>query len=137
MNHAIIAEFRANAGKVGGQFDGMSLLLLTTIGARTGEPRTWPLAYHREGDRLILIAANGGRPRRPGWYHNLIAHPDATVEVGTGQGIETRTVHADVLQGADRERAWETATSTWAPFVPKFQQSVPWEIPVIALTPTS
>lgn len=129
LNHEIIAEFRANAGVVGGQFEGKSLLLLTTVGARTGQERTWPLAYHRDGDRLVIFAANGGRPNRPGWYHNLLANPDATVELGT----ESWPVHADVLEGAERARLWEAVTTTWAPFLNTFQERVSWEIPVLAL----
>ncbi len=84
-NQAIIAEFRANGGKVGGQFAGAPLLLLHTMGARSGQPRVNPLAYTRDGDRLIVIASKAGAPTNPDWYYNVVANPLVTVEVGTEQ----------------------------------------------------
>ncbi len=79
----VIAEFRANGGQVGGRFAGISLLLITTTGARSGKSYTHPLSYSRDGQRFVIIAANGGAAAHPGWYHNLIAHPEVTVEAGT------------------------------------------------------
>jgi deazaflavin-dependent oxidoreductase (nitroreductase family) len=81
-NNKVIAEFRANGGQVGGQYDGRSLLLLHTTGARTGAERVTPLSYFRDGDRLVVLAARAGAPNHPDWYHNLLAHPQVTVEVG-------------------------------------------------------
>src|SRR3972149_3277985 len=81
-NKAIIEEFRANAGKVGGPFAGKTLLLLHTIGAKTGREHVNPAAYVTDGDRFVIIASKGGSPTNPAWYHNLLAHPHATVEVG-------------------------------------------------------
>jgi deazaflavin-dependent oxidoreductase (nitroreductase family) len=78
----IIEEFRANGGNVGGQFAGAPLLLLTTTGAKSGEPRTHPLAYLRDAGHLYVFAGNRGAPTNPAWYHNLVAHPDVTVELG-------------------------------------------------------
>ncbi|WP_328406796.1 nitroreductase family deazaflavin-dependent oxidoreductase [Nocardia sp. NBC_00403] len=132
LNREIIAEFRANGGVVGGQFANMSLLLLTTTGARTGEQRTWPLGYLRDGDRVVIFAANGGRPNKPGWYHNLVANPGATVEVGT----ESWPVVASIVEGAERKRLWDSELEV-APFLADFQNAVPWEIPVLALTPAN
>ena len=80
-NSRIIEEFRANSGKVGGEFEGTPLLLLTTTGAQSGKPHTVPLLYLPYGDRLIVFASNGGAETHPDWYHNIVAHPMATVEV--------------------------------------------------------
>lgn len=84
-NNSIIEEFRANGGKVGGPFEGATLLLLTTTGAKSGKQRVSPLAYTTDGDRFLIIASKAGAPTNPDWYHNLLAHPTATVEVGTEQ----------------------------------------------------
>src|SRR5438105_15275085 len=84
-NRKLIKEFRENRSKAGGQFAGRPLLLLTTTGAKSGQRRTTPMMYIAEpgGDRLLVIASNTGAPAHPAWYHNLVAHPDVTVEVGT------------------------------------------------------
>ena len=94
-NIAIIKEFRANAGKVGGPFAGRSLLLLHTIGAKTGQQRINPVACTTDGDRLVIIASKGGAPTNPDWYHNLLAHPLVTVEVGTEQFQVLATISAE------------------------------------------
>ncbi|MEO7002647.1 MAG: nitroreductase family deazaflavin-dependent oxidoreductase [Ktedonobacterales bacterium] len=99
-NRALIEEFRANDGKLGGQRANSSLLLLTTTGARSGQPRTIPLGYVKDGDRLIVLAANAGAPAHPDWYHNLRANPLVTVELGA----ERFQAHASDAQGAERER---------------------------------
>lgn len=106
VHQAIVTEFRANGGRVGGQFADVPLLLLSTVGAKSGLPRTWPLTYLQHGGAYVVAAANGGRPVAPGWYHNLLANPGATIEVGT----ETIAVTARVA--AEDER-----TALWAPFV--------------------
>lgn len=128
LNREIVAEFRANAGVVGGQFANVPLLLLTTTGARTGAVFTWPLAYQRDGDRVAVFAANGGRENRPGWYHNLVAHPEAIVEFGN----ESWPVIASVAEGAERQQLWERQLVV-APFLADFQAKVSWEIPVVIL----
>ncbi|MFI1919093.1 nitroreductase family deazaflavin-dependent oxidoreductase [Nocardia sp. NPDC020380] len=131
MQHEVIEEFRAGGGKVGGQFADIDLLLLTTTGARSGESRTWPLGFQRDGDRLVVFAANGGRANRPGWYFNLVADPAATVEVGT----ESWPVTAVLVTGAERAQLWERQLVA-TPFLADFQAKVEWEIPVFALTRT-
>src|SRR5499427_1593985 len=85
-NEMVIERFRANGGKVGGP---NALLLLTTTGARSGQPRTVPVAYSQDGDHLVIVASKGGGPTNPDWYHNLLAHPVVTVELGdqTSQAI--------------------------------------------------
>ena len=94
----IIEEFRANGGNVGGQFAGVPLLLLTTTGAKSGEPRTRPLVYLSEGGRIYVFAGNRGAPTNPGWYHNLVAHPDVTVELGT-EKFEAKAIIVDSAEG--------------------------------------
>ncbi|HEV3309278.1 MAG TPA: nitroreductase family deazaflavin-dependent oxidoreductase, partial [Chloroflexota bacterium] len=82
-NKHIIDEFRANGGKVGGQFEGAPLLLLTSTGAKTGQSRTNPMMYLSEDGRYYVFASKGGAPTNPDWYLNLIANPRASIEVGT------------------------------------------------------
>jgi len=94
-NKAIIDEFRANAGKVGGPFAGRTLLLLHTIGAKSGQERVNPVAYIADGDRLVIIASKGGAPTNPDWYHNIVANPLVTVEVGTEKFQVRATVSAE------------------------------------------
>jgi deazaflavin-dependent oxidoreductase (nitroreductase family) len=105
-NKGIIDEFHAKGGKGIGHF-GDNLLLLTTKGARTGERRTNPAAYHRDGDRWVIVASKGGAPTHPGWYHNLVKDPNVTIEVGT----ETIPVRARVAKGAERDRLYEEHAS--------------------------
>ena len=129
-NEQIIEEFRANKGVVGGPFAGATLLLLTTRGARSGEWRTMPLAALPAGDgRWAVFAANGGRPNRPGWYHNLVADPAVTVEIGTER---FPAVAADAA-GEERERLWE-AQLALLPALADFQATAPGPIPVVLLT---
>src|SRR5215469_4769034 len=101
-NQHIIDEFRANNGKVGGMFAGKHLLLLTSTGAKSGQPRTNPLAYLPDGERLIVFATKGGAPTNPDWYYNLLVHPEASVEIGT----ETFEVTAGVVHGAERDQLY-------------------------------
>lgn len=96
----IIEAYRANGGNVGGQFAGVPLLLLTTTGAKSGEPRTRPLVYLSDGGHIYIFAGNRGAPTNPSWYHNLVAHPDVTVELGT-EKFEARAI---VLDSAEGER---------------------------------
>jgi len=93
-NTAIIAEFRANAGKVGGQFEGAPLLLLHTTGAKSGQGRVNPLAYTTDSERWIVIASKGGAPTNPDWYYNILANPDVTLEVGT-EAVQARAYAAE------------------------------------------
>ncbi|MEV4873180.1 nitroreductase/quinone reductase family protein [Streptomyces syringium] len=103
FNLRVIEEFRANAGRVGGQFAGTKLLLLTTRGARSGLPRTTPLVHLPDGERLIVFASNGGAPAAPGWFHNLTAAPEAVVEVGG----ERYPVRARLVEDSAREAVWK------------------------------
>ncbi|MFE0047867.1 nitroreductase/quinone reductase family protein [Streptomyces albireticuli] len=103
FNLRVIEEFRANAGRVGGRFAGVKLLLLTTLGARSGLPRTTPLVHLEDGaDRLVVFASNGGSPTAPAWFHNLTASPEAIVEVGA----ERRAVRARLVDEAEHDALW-------------------------------
>ncbi|SED68227.1 deazaflavin-dependent oxidoreductase, nitroreductase family [Amycolatopsis tolypomycina] len=103
FNAQVVAEFRANGGKVGNYFEGKNVLLLTTIGAKSGEERLSPLVYTKDGDRYVVAASMGGAPKNPAWYHNLVANPKVTVEVGTEKFEATATVIAD---RAERDRLY-------------------------------
>ena len=129
-NTAIIAEFRANEGKVGGPFEGADLLLLTTTGARSGEERTSPLGYLRDGDRLLLAASAAGAPKNPDWFHNVRVHPEVTVELGTG----TFRATASVPGSTERDALWDKVTAAM-PGYAEYQKQTDRVIPVVVLKP--
>ncbi len=106
-NRQTIEAFRANGGKVGGMWEGRPLLLLTTTGAKSGQRRTNPVMYMRDGDRLLVFASKGGAPTNPDWYHNLLAHPEVTAEVGG----ETYDAIATPLTGEERDQLSEKYNS--------------------------
>ncbi len=112
FNQQIIDEFRSNQGKVGGMFAGMKLLLLTTQGAKSGKETTVPVSYTKEGDRFVIVASKGGAPTNPAWYHNLLAHPEATVEIGT----EKFKVRALGITGNERERLYDQHAKQYPSF---------------------
>ena len=128
-NRTIIEEFHANAGKVGGQFEGMPLLLLTTTGAKTGQTRINPVAYLADGDRYLVFASKAGAPTSPDWYHNLVAHPDVNVEVGT----DSFAAKATPLAGEERDRFYTQVAEKYPVFA-GYQQKTTRKIPVVALT---
>jgi deazaflavin-dependent oxidoreductase (nitroreductase family) len=127
-NSKIIAEFHANGGKVGGPFEGTPLLLLTTTGAKSGQRRTTPLVYMPDGERMIIFASKAGAPTNPDWYHNLVAHPQATVEVGT----ETLDVTAVVTTGEERDQLYDLQAQRNPGFA-AYREKTTRQIPVIAL----
>ena len=131
-NKAAIAEFRANGGKVGGQFAGSSLLLLHTTGAKSGQLRINPLVYGTDGDRLVVIASKGGAPTQPDWYHNIVANPLVTVEVGTKQFQARATIAAE----PERTRLFDQMAAMM-PGYAEYQRSTTRILPVIILTPVS
>jgi deazaflavin-dependent oxidoreductase (nitroreductase family) len=128
-NTQIIEEFHANEGKVGGPFDGTTLLLLTHRGAKTGRERTNPLAYIEEDGRYFVFGSKGGASTNPDWYHNLRANPDATIEIGT----KKFDVAAEVLTGEERDRVW-TRNVRERPAFGDYEKRTSRKIPVIALT---
>jgi deazaflavin-dependent oxidoreductase (nitroreductase family) len=132
FNKKIIDEFRAHQGKVGGQFNGMPLLLLTTKGAKSGVSRTNPLAYIRDGDRYVIIASYAGAPKNPPWYHNLVAHPSVRLEVG-GESFEAR---AEVVKEPERSALYQKVEAAM-PVFSEYKRKTQRSIPVIALRRTS
>jgi deazaflavin-dependent oxidoreductase (nitroreductase family) len=127
-NQSIIDEFRAKAGKGIGHF-GDKLLLLTTRGAKTGKIRTTPLVYHRNGDRYIVAASKGGAPSHPGWYHNLVKHREAEIEVGT-ERFKVRAT--PIAKGPERDRLYEAHGNNFAAFR-DYPQKTTRIIPVVLL----
>ena len=128
FNANIITEFRANAGKVGGPFEGTPMLLLHTTGRRSGTERVNPLVYWPEGDRMVIFASKGGAPTHPDWYRNLMAQPDTTVEVGT----DTVPVHARELEGDEYRDLWDSTTAIF-PGLAEYQAKTTRRIPLIML----
>ncbi len=129
-NQAIIEEFRANAGVVGGPFAGKTLLLLHTVGAKSGQERINPVAYVADGDRLVIIASKGGAPSHPDWYRNLLAHPLVTVEVGA----QSFLAQAEVVPEPERSRLYALMVEMMPGFA-DYQRNTTRVIPVILLTP--
>jgi deazaflavin-dependent oxidoreductase (nitroreductase family) len=128
-NQRITEEFRANGGKVGGDFKGAPMVLLTTTGAKSGNAHTTPLDYLQDGDRVVVFASMGGAPKHPAWYHNIVANPDVTVEVGT----EMYRARATVITGPERDELFARQAARFDAFN-QYQQRTTRVIPVVALT---
>jgi deazaflavin-dependent oxidoreductase (nitroreductase family) len=128
FNAALIEEFRANQGKVGGRFEGRPVLLLTTTGAKSGRKLTIPLVYLQDGERRLIFASKAGSPRNPDWYHNLVANPTVTVEVGA----ERYDATAVAVTGEERDRFYAKQVQAMPQFG-TYQESTTRVIPVIAL----
>jgi deazaflavin-dependent oxidoreductase (nitroreductase family) len=131
-NSTIIEEFRANSGKVGGRFEGAPLLLLHSVGARSGQERIKPMMYLADGGTYVVFASKAGAPTNPDWYHNLVAHPTASIEVGDRR-IE---VVAHVADGATRDRLWAQQKQLYPGFA-DYESKTSRQIPVVVLEPTS
>ena len=128
FNRGLIEEFRANGGKVSGRFAGSPVVIVTTTGARSGLPRTTPLVYSRDGDRIVIIASQGGEPTHPDWYHNLVANPGVTVELPG----ETFSARATVAEGEERTRLFDRQAALM-PFFAEYERTTPRQIPVVVL----
>jgi deazaflavin-dependent oxidoreductase (nitroreductase family) len=128
FNENLIEEFRANGGKVGGMFAGAPMALLTTIGARSGLPRTTPVVYTTDNGHYVIIASKGGAPTNPDWFHNLRANPEVTVEIGT----ETFPARASVPTGAERDRLYDQMAAQMPGFA-EYQKNTTRQIPVVVL----
>jgi deazaflavin-dependent oxidoreductase (nitroreductase family) len=129
MTEALIADFRANGGKVtSGPFTGRPVLLLTTTGAKSGEPRLAPVVYSRDGEHHVIVASKGGAPTHPAWYGNLLANPVVTVEVG-GETFQARAI---VAEGAERDRLF-AAHAAANPNFNDYQRRTTRVIPVVLL----
>jgi deazaflavin-dependent oxidoreductase (nitroreductase family) len=132
FNTEIINEFRANAGKVGGPFEGAPVLLLHHAGAKSGTERVNPLVYQPlDGGRYAIFASKGGADTNPDWFHNLVAHPRTTIEVGT----EIVPVVCRVTDGAERGTIW-SAQKAAAPGFAEYESKTTRQVPVIVLDPT-
>jgi deazaflavin-dependent oxidoreductase (nitroreductase family) len=131
FNKQIIDEFHANEGRVGGMFEGLPLLLLHHTGARSGKSRINPLAYQSDGGRYVVFASKAGAPTNPDWYHNLKAHPNVAIEVGT----DTIDVLASEATGQERERLYR-AQAERVPQFAEYERRTERAIPVIVLAPT-
>lgn len=127
-NKRIIDEFRANEGRVGGPFEGKTLLLLHTVGAKSQQERINPVACIRDGDRWAVIASKGGAPTNPDWYYNIVANPQVTVEVGT----ETFQAKAIVAEEPERSRLYEQMVAVMPGF-DDYRRGTTRIIPVIVL----
>ena len=123
--------YRLTRGRVGQRFrGGPPMLLLEHIGARSGTRRTTPLVYVRDGENIVLVASKGGFPRNPAWFHNLLAHPDTTVQIGARR----EAVRARVADPAERERLWPKVVATY-PGYEDYQRRTAREIPLVILEP--
>ncbi len=131
-NAQVIEEFRANGGKVGGSFEGAPILLLHTIGARSGLERVNPMMYQDLGDsRVAVFASKAGADTHPDWYHNLVANPDVTAEIGTG----TRSFRSRTAEGDERESIWTKQKNNYPGFA-GYEEGTDRVIPVVILDPS-
>ena len=128
FNRQLIEEFRANGGKVSGMFAGAPLLLLTTTGARSGQPRIAPLVYTTDNSRVVVIASKGGAPTHPDWFYNVRANPEVTVELGT----ETFPARATIVKGPERQRLFDQMAAQMPNFA-EYQRNTTRQLPVIVL----
>jgi deazaflavin-dependent oxidoreductase (nitroreductase family) len=129
INRDVITQFRANGGKIPeGMFKGAPILLLTTRGAKSGTTYTTPLVHTRDGDLYVIVASKGGAPTNPAWYHNLVANPNVTVEVGP----ETFQAKATPAQGEERDRLYAEQAALMPGFA-EYQAKTTRRIPVVVL----
>jgi deazaflavin-dependent oxidoreductase (nitroreductase family) len=129
MNRAVIEEFRANQGRVGGYFENMDLLLLTTTGAKSGQKRVNPLAYLEEDGTIYIFASKGGAPTNPDWYHNVKANPKVSVDLGTESFEGTATE----LPPDERDRVYAVQAGRLDNFA-EYEKMTDRKIPVVAIT---
>jgi deazaflavin-dependent oxidoreductase (nitroreductase family) len=128
INKKVIAEFRENDGKVGGMFEGASMILVHHVGAKSGTQRIAPLVYLADGDRLFIFASKGGAPEHPAWYHNLLANPKTTVEIGT----DTFEVVAKDIAGPEHDEIYAKQAAL-SPQFADYQSKTTRVIPVVEL----
>jgi deazaflavin-dependent oxidoreductase (nitroreductase family) len=124
-----VRVYRETGGERGYRWRGTTILLLTTQGRRTGEPRTTPLIHRTDGDRWVVVASKGGAPEHPGWYENLLANPEATIQVEA----EEIPVRASTATGEERSRLWSEMAEVW-PAYDDYQKKTEREIPVVVFT---
>lgn len=140
FNAQVISEFRENGGRVGGPFAGATMLILHSIGAKSGKERVTPLVYFPYKGRRYIVASAGGSPKHPSWYHNLKANPDATIEVssatssasGSATGIDTEEVTVEEIDGAEHAEIWAALVQVMPGFA-EYQRNTTRQIPLVAL----
>ena len=131
MGGAHVQLYRLSGGRIGHRIPGLApTLLLDHVGARSGTPRTTPLLYIEDGPNVVIVASKGGYPKHPAWYHNLLAHPDTTIQIGP----ERRRVRARVAPEDERERLWPKAVAAYSGYA-DYQARAGREIPVVILEP--
>jgi len=128
-NQGVIEEFRSRGGRVGGNFEGAPILLMHTVGAKTGEERVTPVMYLADGERWVVFASKAGAPDSPGWYHNLVAKPDMAIEVGT----ETIDVRATVASPEERDPLYARQAAAYPQFG-EYEKRTSRKIPVVIFT---
>ncbi len=132
-NDPVIAQFREHAGEVtSGYYEGVPLILLHTVGARSGEERVHPLTYDVDGDRLFVVASRGGDDRNPDWFHNVVANPEVVVE----RGPDRFAMRATVADEPERTRLFEQRAA-WRPVFREYEAKTERVIPVVVLTPVA
>jgi deazaflavin-dependent oxidoreductase (nitroreductase family) len=132
-NQQVIEEFRANQGRVGGQFEGAPMILVHHFGRKSGAERVNPMMYQAVDGGYAVFASKAGAPDNPDWYHNLVANPDTTVEVGT----ETIGVKARDTSGEERAKIWDRQKADYPGFADYEVKAAPRVIPVVVLEPTT
>ena len=132
FNTKIIEEFRTNGGKVGGPFEGAPLLLLHTTGAKSGRQRVNPVMYQQVGNSYAVFASKGGAPTSPDWYHNLLAYPNVSAEIGT----ETKPLLAREASDDERKGIWSRQKALYPGFA-DYERKTSRKIPVMILEPAS
>lgn len=130
FNSQVIEEFRANGGKAGGMFEGMPLVLVHNVGAKSGKEYVTPLVYLADGDDYVIFASKAGAPENPGWYHNLKAEPNVQIEAGD-QKIDVLATEAT---GEERDRLYATQEAQQPQFA-EYAEKTDRKIPVIVLSP--
>ncbi len=125
-----VRQYEATGGKVGHDWNGTSCLVLRTRGRKTGQVRKFPLIYARDGNDFVIVASKGGAPEHPGWYRNLLAHPDVEIQVWG----DVTPVRARTATPAEKARVWPLMTAQW-PDYDAYQKKTPREIPVVLLSP--
>ena len=128
-NQGVIEEFRSRGGRVGGNFEGAPILLMHTVGAKTGEERVTPVMYLADGERWVVFASRAGAPNSPGWYHNLVAKPDMAIEVGT----ETIDVRATIASHEERDPLYARQAAAYPQFG-EYEKRTSRKIPVVIFT---
>lgn len=134
-NQQVVDEFRAHEGRVGGPFEGAPMILVHHVGRRSGTERVSPMVFQAVGDGFAVFASKAGAPDHPDWYHNLLAHPDTTAEVGAEHRGATVPVRVRELQGDERATVWEAQKAASPGFADYEVKAAPRVIPVLLLEP--